>query len=224
MAIRCRWLLWCTLKNNIVTGQLQNGSVPLWRYFDLQQMGPAAALEIPWYSHQKKKENNTELSASILHPGTVFIWITPPNPLSNDMTQWVTIPRILLWEKHQAFGSERLEMQWKRGEFFKWIFRRTEYWNDYGTSNLQGIYATPTELPWHTYVNCRSWTVLIFLQEDFEKSSKIFTKALSTRMRHAHQTLNTSAWSLPWTRQRERNCSAQPSGGPWRSRCVWGRA
>ena len=70
---------------------------------------------------KKKKENNTELSASILHPGTVFIWITPPNPLSNDMTQWVTIPQILLWEKHQVFGSERLKMRWRRGEFFKWI-------------------------------------------------------------------------------------------------------
>ena len=76
---------------------------------------------IPTKKKKKKKENNTELSASILHPGTVFIWITPPNPLSNDMTQWVTIPQILLWEKHQVFGSERLKMRWRRGEFFKWI-------------------------------------------------------------------------------------------------------
>ncbi len=74
-------------------------------------MGPAAALEIPWYPHQK---NNTELSASILHPGTVFIWITPPNPLSNDMTQWVTIPQILLMEKHWVFGREWLECSGKR--------------------------------------------------------------------------------------------------------------
>lgn len=115
LAIRCRWLLWYIFKNNIVTGQLQYGSVVLRCCFDLQQMGPAAGLEIPWYPHKKQ-----HWSASILHPRSVFIWITPPNPLSNDMTQWVTILQTLLREKHWVFGRERLECSEKR-EGFKWI-------------------------------------------------------------------------------------------------------
>lgn len=77
------------------------------------------ALQQYWNSPGIPTKNNTELSASILHPGTVFIWITPPNPLSNDMTQWVTIPQILLREKH-SFWQRGTRMQWKRGGF-KWV-------------------------------------------------------------------------------------------------------
>lgn len=43
-------------------------------------MGPAAALEIPWYPFKKKKKSkevkkkkNTEHSASVLHAGTVCL-------------------------------------------------------------------------------------------------------------------------------------------------------
>lgn len=78
-------------------------------------------------------------------------------------------------------------------------FRRTEYWNDYSTSNLHnyGEYMRVRQNYLDTLTNCRSRTVLIFLQEDCGNSSQIFTKALSTRMRHARQTLTTSARSLP---------------------------
>lgn len=91
------------------------------------------ALQQRWKSPGIPTKNNTEVSASILHPGTVFIWITPPNPLSNDMTQWVTIPQILLREKHWVFGSDWDAVGKKE---FQMNFRGTEYWNDYSTLRL----------------------------------------------------------------------------------------
>lgn len=165
-AIRYRWLLWYTFKNNIVTGQLHYGSMVLWCCFDLQQMGPAAELEIPWYP----RKNNTELSASISHPGTVFIWITPPVPLSNDMTQWVTVPWVLLRENLWVFLAENLKYSGK--------MRAS---NDYQRNRIlerlqhiesvcpQGVYVAFTGLPRHIYwVPVCFWTNLTFLREDME--------------------------------------------------------
>lgn len=123
-----------SFKNNIMTGQLVYGSVVVWCSFDLQQMDPAAVLEIPWHPLQKNKKSAVLSSPSILHPGTVFIWISPPNPLSNDMTQWVTIPLIPLKEKRSAFGRERLKCSGKRGCLMN--VRGAEYSSDYSISNL----------------------------------------------------------------------------------------
>lgn len=142
-----------------MTGQLQYGSVVLWYCFDLQQMGPAAALEIPWYPcRQKKKKNNNkknnnktaQSSLPALHVQKVFIWITHPNPLSNDMSHYP--PDTAWWRSSWILwaGSDS-KHQW--GTWEKWISEEENFWNDYGSSNLHtyGDCVIPKELPWHNY-------------------------------------------------------------------------
>lgn len=80
------------------------------------------------------KKKQTLSSPSISHPGTVFIWITPPNPLSNDMSQWITIPLVLLRGKHYVFWQRTTQMQ-QKGEF-QMDSRGTEYWSDYNILDL----------------------------------------------------------------------------------------
>lgn len=152
------------------------------------------ALQQCWKSPGIPTKNNAELSASILHPGTVFIWITPPNPLSNDMTQWVTIPQTLLREKHWIFGRERLECGAKSS--LKMNSSGTEYWNAYSTS----VYRE------HIWLRENYLDILINCQGLFQQQSQqILIKlnyCISAQMCHAHQTLTTPGWNLPWTRQR----------------------
>lgn len=119
LAIRCRWLLWSTFKNNIVTGQLQYGSVVLWYCFDLQQMGPAAALEIPWYPCKEKTLN----PLPPFYIQELFIWTTPPNPLFNDMSHY---PLDTAKGETLGFWKGVTRMPW-RNTSLKWISEELDF-------------------------------------------------------------------------------------------------
>ena len=181
------------------------------------------------------KKQNTELSASILHPGTVFIWITPPNPLSNDMTQWVTFPQILLREKHWVFGREQLERsektkrgwvskEFQRNRILEWLQRITlhiyrECMCDSERidtrTNCQGV--SPQSSCYRGII----WKKFADYYKNFAEEQEICH--LMSWMLRAQRTPTASGWNLPWIHQRGCNCSPWSSWGPWTSRCVGGR-
>lgn len=155
----------------------------------------------------------------------LFIWITPPNPLSNDMSHYS-----LDTAKGETVGFWQgvTRMPWRKTSL-KWISEEL----DFGMITAHRI-CIPTGKIWlwkyhlDTVINCQGFFFSTFFcrriwkTEFHQKLLLIFP--LSTQMLYAHWALNTSGWNLPWTQQGECYCSTSLSGGPWTSICVKGKA